>query len=85
VIASAAGKVIFANSLRGYGKLMIIDHGDKYYTLYAHVARFTKQVGESATAAEVIAYSGYDGRDAVYFEIRQGGKPLDPGDWLTPR
>jgi septal ring factor EnvC (AmiA/AmiB activator) len=85
VHAAAPGKVIFANSLRGYGKLMIIDHGSKFYSLYAHVARFTKKVGDSAAAEEVIAYSGYEGRDAVYFEIRQGGKPLDPTDWLKPR
>ncbi len=85
VHAAAPGKVIFANSLRGYGKLMIVDHGSKFYTLYAHMARFTKQVGDSAAAEEVIAYSGYEGRDAVYFEIRQGGKPLNPADWLKPR
>lgn len=85
VNAAANGKVIFANSLRGYGKLLIIDHGNKYYTLYAHIARFTKQVGDSVAADEVIAYSGYEGRDALYFEIRQGGKPLDPADWLIQR
>ncbi len=85
VNSAAKGNVIFANSLRGYGKLMIIDHGNKYYTLYAHVARFTKQIGDAVAAAEVIAYSGYEGRDAVYFEIRQGGTPLDPGNWLKPR
>jgi septal ring factor EnvC (AmiA/AmiB activator) len=85
VNAAANGKVIFANSLRGYGKLIIVDHGSKFYTLYAHMARFTKQVGDPVAAAEVIAYSGYEGRDAVYFEIRQGGKPLNPGDWLKPR
>ena len=85
VRAAASGKVIFANSLRGYGKLLILDHGSKIYTLYAHIARFTKQLGDSVAAAEVIAYSGYEGRDAVYFEIRQGGKPLDPAGWLKPR
>ena len=85
VNAAANGKVIFANSLRGYGKLIIVDHGSKYYTLYAHMERFTKQVGDPVAAAEVIAYSGYEGRDAVYFEIRQGGRPLNPGDWLKPR
>lgn len=85
VNAAAEGKVIFAKRLRGYGKLMIIDHGHKYYTLYAHVARFSKQVGDSVAASEVVAFSGFEGRDAVYFEIRQGGKPLDPGDWLGPR
>jgi septal ring factor EnvC (AmiA/AmiB activator) len=85
VNAAAEGKVIFAKRLRGYGKLMIIDHGHKYYTLYAHVARFSKKVGDSVAASEVVAFSGFEGRDAVYFEIRQGGKPLDPGDWLGPR
>ncbi len=85
VKAAAQGKVIFAKSLRGYGKLMIVDHGNKYYTLYAHVARFTKQIGDYVAAAEVIAYSGYEGRDAVYFEIRKGGKPIDPSNWLMPR
>ncbi len=85
VQAAANGKVIFANSLRGYGKLLIVDHGSKYYTLYAHIARFAKQIGDPVAAAELIAYSGYEGRDAVYFEIRQGGKPIDPTDWLKPR
>lgn len=85
VSAAANGRVIFAKSLRGYGKLMIVDHGDKYYTLYAHMARFTKQVGGYIAAAEVIAYSGYEGRDSIYFEIRQGGKPIDPAGWLRPR
>ncbi|MEJ2471761.1 MAG: peptidoglycan DD-metalloendopeptidase family protein [Desulfuromonadales bacterium] len=85
VHAVAKGQVIYANALRGYGKLIILDHGNKYYTLYAHMARFTKQVGNTVAAAEVIAYSGHEGRDAIYFEIRQGGKPLDPADWLKPR
>ena len=85
VTVAAMGKVIFSNSLRGYGKLIIVDHGSKYYTLYAHVARFTKQVGDYVAAGEVIAYSGYEGRDAVYFEIRQGGKPLNPAKWLKKR
>lgn len=85
VRAAAPGKVVFANSLRGYGNLMIVDHGSKYYTLYAHLASFAKQVGDSAGSDEVIGYSGHEGRDAVYFEIRQGGKPLNPAQWLKPR
>ena len=48
-------------------------------------SRFTKKIGESVAAGDVIAYSGFDGRDAVYFEVRQGGKPLDPADWLRKR
>lgn len=81
----AAGKVLFANSLRGYGKLLIIDHGGKDYTLYAHLARFDKQVGDLVAPGDRIAYSGYEGRESLYFEIRHGGKPLDPTAWLKPR
>ena len=83
--AVATGRVIFAKRLRGYGKLMIVDHGEKFYTLYAHVARFTKKLGDMVAAEEVIAFSGFEGRDAVYFEIRQRGKPIDPSSWLRPR
>jgi septal ring factor EnvC (AmiA/AmiB activator) len=85
VTAVAAGKVIFAKVLRGYGRLMIIDHGQKYYTLYAHLLRVDKKVGDHAAAGDVIGSSGYEGRDAVYFEVRKGGKPLDPADWLKKR
>ena len=79
------GKVLFASPFRGYGKLMILDHGEKYYSLYAHVARFEKQAGEQVAAGDLIAYSGFEGRDALYFEIRRSGQPLDPKPWLKPR
>jgi septal ring factor EnvC (AmiA/AmiB activator) len=49
------------------------------------MARFTKQVGDYVAAGETIAFSGYEGRDAIYFEIRKGGKPLNPADWLKQR
>ncbi len=81
----AAGKVLFANALRGYGNLLILDHGGKDYTLYAHLARFDKQVGDVVAGGDRIAYSGFEGRESVYFEIRHGGKPLDPSAWLKPR
>jgi septal ring factor EnvC (AmiA/AmiB activator) len=71
-----AGRVLFAGPLKGFGNLMVIDHGDKYYTLYAHAARFTQKVGDLVGPGEVIAYSGHEGRDAVYFEIRQRGEPV---------
>lgn len=77
-----SGKVLYASLLRGYGKLMIIDHGDKYYSLYAQVADFAKQAGEQVTAGETIASSGFEGRDFLYFEIRRSGKPVDPLSWL---
>ncbi len=81
----APGKVLYANSLRGYGKLLIVDHGGKDYSLYAHMNQFTKQVGDMVASGETIAYSGSENRDSIYFEIRHGGKPLDPKPWLKPR
>lgn len=80
-----AGRVLYAGPLKGFGNLMVIDHGDKYYTLYAHAARFTRKVGDAVNADEVIAFSGHDGRDAVYFEIRHRGSPVDPAQWLASR
>ena len=80
-----AGRVIYAGPLKGFGNLMVIDHGDKYYSLYAHAARFTQKVGEQVKTGEVVAYSGHEGRDAIYFEIRQRGEPVNPALWLKPR
>lgn len=85
VAAIADGKVIYASQLRGYGKLMIVDHGDKNYSLYAQLARFSKRVGDQVRSGEQIAFTGYEGREYLYFEIRHGGKPVDPKGWLTPR
>ena len=80
-----AGRVLYASPLKGFGNLMVVDHGDKYYTLYAHAARFTQKVGDVVGPGDVIAYSGSEGRDSVYFEIRHRGTPVDPGQWLAAR
>ena len=85
VMAVWKGRVLYASPLKGFGNLMIIDHGDKYYTLYAHVAGFTRKTGDLVGAGEVIALSGHEGRDALYFEIRHRGAPVDPLPWLAPR
>lgn len=85
VKAVAEGRVIYASQLRGYGKLLIVDHGSKQYSLYAQVASLTKQVGDMVRNGEKIAYTGYEGREYLYFEIRHGGKPVDPKSWLKPR
>lgn len=79
------GRVIFASQFQGYGKLVIIDHGDKYYTLYAQGSRLTKKVGDRVAQGETVAYSGFADRNSVYFEIRHHGKPLDPSGWLRSR
>jgi septal ring factor EnvC (AmiA/AmiB activator) len=79
------GRVLYASPLKGFGNLMIIDHGDKYYSLYAHAASFTRKTGDLVGAGDVIAFSGHEGRDALYFEIRHRGEPVDPLPWLAPR
>jgi len=79
------GKVVFANQFRGYGNLLILDHGEGYYSLYAQAARLSRQVGDRVSRGETLGVSGFEGSDVVYFEIRQGGTPLDPTGWLAPR
>lgn len=79
------GRVLYASPLKGFGNLMVIDHGDKYYTLYAHAAKFTRKTGDVVDSGEVVALSGHEGRDAIYFEIRHRGVPVDPNQWLAPR
>ncbi len=79
------GKVMFADWLKGYGNLLIIDHGESYYTLYAHVQEFFKQKGEKVDAGEVIATAGDTGSIkglCLHFEVRHHGKPVDPLKWL---
>jgi septal ring factor EnvC (AmiA/AmiB activator) len=82
--ASWQGTVIFAKPFKGYGNLIIIDHGDNYYTLYAQASRLLKTVGEKVAAGDKVAYSGFEGVRTVYFEIRHRGTPQDPIAWLKP-
>lgn len=83
--AVAPGRVLFANWFKGYGNLLIIDHGDSYYSLYAQASRLSSKVGDLLAAGEVLGYSGLEGSKGVYFEIRRGGTPVDPLAWLLPR
>jgi murein hydrolase activator len=79
------GRVIYADWLPGLGLLTIIDHGDGYLSLYGHNDRLYKAVGDTVTAGDVIAASGDSGgssRPQLYFEIRQGSRPVDPGPWF---
>ena len=82
------GRVVFADYLRGFGLLSIIDHGDDYMTLYAHNRDLLKEVGDWVLPGEVLAYAGNSGgreESALYFEIRRKGKPHDPKVWLARR
>ena len=79
------GTVIFSNWLRGFGQLIILDHGDDYLTLYAHNQWLLKTEGEKVLAGEPLALSGQSGgleHPGLYFEIRHKGKPLNPSSWL---
>ncbi len=79
------GDVMFAQWLKGYGNVLIINHGDNYYTLYAHVEEIFKQKGESVETGEVIATAGDTGSikgTCLHFEVRHHGKPVNPMKWL---
>lgn len=81
VKAVAAGTVVYATWLRGFGNLIIVDHGDEFLTVYAYNQSLLKEVGDTVRAADVIANAGNTGGQldsALYFEIRHRGKPLDP-------
>jgi murein hydrolase activator len=85
VKAVCEGRVIYADWLPGLGLLTIIDHGDGYLSLYGHNERLYKAVGEHVAAGDTIAAAGDSGgssRPELYFEIRKGGKPVDPRPWF---
>ncbi len=82
------GRVAFADWLRGFGLLTIIDHGGGQMTLYAHADALYKQVGDQVEAGETIAAAGRSGgqdRSGLYFEVRVRGKTEDPVRWLARR
>lgn len=84
VQAVATGRVVFADWMRGFGLLAIIDHGDGYMSLYGHNQSLYKSVGEWVAAGDLIARVGDSGGQAdggLYFEIRYKGNPVDPAAW----
>jgi murein hydrolase activator len=86
VRAVAAGRVVFADWLRGFGNLMILDHGSGYMSLYANNDALFRQVGELVKAGDPIAAVGATGGNpetGLYFELRFQGKPFDPLTWAT--
>lgn len=88
VHAVADGRVAFADWLKGYGLLLIVDHGHGVMSLYANNDALLKNSGDVVRAGEAVATvgsSGGQGRNALYFEIRQNGKAVDPRLWLRAR
>lgn len=85
VRAVADGRVIFADWLRGFGNLLILDHGNGYMSLYGNNESLLKQVGDTVPSGETVASVGSTGGAAesgVYFELRLDGKPFDPMKWV---
>ena len=79
------GRVLYADWLAGLGLLVIIDHGDGYMSLYGHNDSLFKRAGDKVTAGDTIAAAGDSGgrkEPQLYFEIRRGGKPIDPRPWF---
>ena len=82
------GHVLYTGFFRGYGNLIIVDHGGEYYTLYAHVADIKVAEGDDVKQGQVIGTVGDTGSlqgPRLYFEVRYQGKPQDPAQWLRPR
>ncbi|HEX4151291.1 MAG TPA: peptidoglycan DD-metalloendopeptidase family protein [Steroidobacteraceae bacterium] len=84
VRAPVAGRVVYSDWLQGMGMLLIIAHGGNYLTLYGHAEVLYKSVGDSVAPGDVIAgmSDAAGAAPQLYFEIRQGRKPVDPKDWL---
>jgi septal ring factor EnvC (AmiA/AmiB activator) len=83
--AVADGHTIFAKWFKGFGNMMIIDHGDHYYTVYAHLEEIFKVKGDRVQGGEVIATVGDSGSlmgPALHFEVRHRGEPQDPLEWI---
>jgi len=88
VHAIAAGRVVFADWLRGFGNLMIVDHGNGLLSVYGNNETLLHGIGDSVQPREVIAAVGNTGGSqdsGLYFEMRYQGKPFDPLAWVGPR
>jgi septal ring factor EnvC (AmiA/AmiB activator) len=88
VRAVAAGRVVFADWIRGFGNLTIVDHGANYLSIYGNNETLLRQVGNQVTAGEVIATVGNSGGNpdsGLYFELRYEGRAFDPMKWVSLR
>lgn len=85
VRAAAEGLVAHAAPFKGYGKLVIIDHGGDYHTLYAHLSKLDVEVGQRVEKGDLVGSSGETGSfegPKLYFELRHKGEPVDPSPWF---
>lgn len=86
VVAVAPGHVLFAEWFEGYGRMVILDHGNGFNTIYAHLAKISVSEGQTTGDGEIIGTLGDSGTwkgPTLYFEIRQRGEAVDPQAWLV--
>lgn len=86
VKAIAGGRVVFAEWMRGFGNLLIVDHGDAYLSIYGNNDSLLKQVGQAVKGGETVATVGNSGGNpdsGLYFELRHKGQPIDPMKWAS--
>ncbi|VFR77551.1 Cell wall endopeptidase, family M23/M37 [plant metagenome] len=86
VKAVAAGTVVYADWLRGFGNLLIVDHGEQYLTVYAYNQSLLRRVGDVVRAGEAVAAAGSTGGQVdsgLYFEVRHRGAPVDPYQFIS--
>ena len=88
VRAPYGGKIIFAEWFKGFGQLIIVNHGSGYHTLYGNLSEIFSKVGDIIKENQLLGKVGTSGilnAPGLYFEIRYKGKPLDPSQWLKTR
>lgn len=86
VKAVANGRVVFAEWMRGFGNLLIVDHGDSYLSIYGNNDSMLKQTGQAVKGGETVATAGNSGGNpdsGLYFELRHQGQPIDPMKWAS--
>jgi len=86
--AVMSGTVVYADWLKGYGLVIILDHANGYFSLYAHASRILAKVGEQVAVGRSIGETGdtgVTGENTLYFELRKGAEPVDPLQWLASR
>ncbi len=86
IVAVSDGTVLYADWFKGYGRLIVLDHGEGYYTVYAHAAEILVRIGDRVTKGQSIGLVGNSGSVAgsqLYFEVRHRGRPQDPMSWLA--
>jgi len=82
------GRVVYADRFSGYGRMVIVDHGERYYTIYGHLSEIIKKVGEAVSRGETLGRAGDGDSPAgakLYFEIRKDGHSVDPLPWFKKR